>query len=357
MLPPEATATIDPADLAACRRQLRIGSRSFYFASRLLPRGVRDAATVLYAFCRLADDAIDEAGGCRERVAELHARLDAVYAGTPRPEPTDRALARVVAEWPVPRELLDALLEGLEWDACGHRCADFDGLSAYAARVAGSVGVMMALLLGARDPRTLARACDLGVAMQLTNIARDVGEDARAGRLYLPETWLREAGIDPDAWLAEPRWSEALAGVVERQLAVADALYRRARAGIAALPAGSRPGIEAARLIYAEIGAEVRRGGLDPVSRRAIVPGRRKLRLLGRAFGRVPMAAPDFAASPLPATRFLLAAAEGVPHPREPAVSELPWWDLHGRWVWTIELFLRLETRQRLDSRVREASK
>ena len=77
-------------------------------------------------------------------------------------------------------------------------------LDAYAARVAGSVGAMMTLVMGQRAPEIVARACDLGVAMQLTNIARDVGEDARAGRLYLPLQWLREAGIDPDAWLAKP---------------------------------------------------------------------------------------------------------------------------------------------------------
>ena len=99
---------------------------------------------------------------------------------------------------------------------------------------------MMALLMGARAPHLLARACDLGVAMQLTNIARDVGEDARAGRLYLPLAWLREAGIDPDAWLTRPAFTPALGDVVRRLLQQADVLYARAGAGIAAFrsPAG-----------------------------------------------------------------------------------------------------------------------
>ena len=97
----------------------------------------------------------------------------------------------------------DALFEGLQWDCEGRRYEDLEALHAYAARVAGAVGVMMALLMGVRDADALARACDLGVAMQLTNIARDVGEDARAGRLYLPLDWLREAGLDPAAFLAD----------------------------------------------------------------------------------------------------------------------------------------------------------
>ena len=103
-----------------------------------------------------------------------------------------------------------------------------EALHGYAARVAGTVGVMMTLLMGVRDAAALARACDLGVAMQLTNIARDVGEDARAGRLYLPLDWLDEAGVDRDRFLAAPAPSPALARVVARLLAEADRLYARA---------------------------------------------------------------------------------------------------------------------------------
>ena len=130
-------------------------------------------------------------------------------------------------------------------------------LYAYAARVAGTVGAMMAVLMGQRSADVVARACDLGVAMQLSNIARDVGEDARAGRIYLPLDWLWEAGIDPDAWLKEPVFTEALGSVVMRLLEAADVLYRRADDGIANLPADCRPGISAARHLYAGIGHQV----------------------------------------------------------------------------------------------------
>ena len=110
---------------------------------------------------------------------------------------------------------------------------------------------MMTLVMGGRSSKTVARACELGVAMQLTNIARDVGEDARRGRLYLPLQWLREAGLDPDEFLRHPQHSPALANVVKRLLRAADQLYVRSETGIGALPRDCRAAIMAARLIYA----------------------------------------------------------------------------------------------------------
>ena len=183
------------ADLAACRSTLRHGSRTFLAAARLLPPKVRDAACSLYAFCREADDEIDLGSDPAQAHSRLAARLACIYDGRPGPSPADRALARVVAQYGIPRELPQALLEGFAWDASGRQCETESDLFAYASRVAGSVGVMMALLMGCRAPAVLARAADLGIAMQLTNVARDVGEDARAGRLYLPRRWLRAAAL------------------------------------------------------------------------------------------------------------------------------------------------------------------
>ena len=116
---------------------------------------------------------------------------------------------------------------------------------------------MMALLMGVRDRDMLARACDLGVAMQLTNIARDVGEDARAGRLYLPTQWLEEQGLDPDDFLARPEFDERIASCVQRLLDTAEDLYARSGEGIERLPIGCRPAMYAARAIYREIGREL----------------------------------------------------------------------------------------------------
>ncbi|MFY9511464.1 MAG: phytoene/squalene synthase family protein, partial [Rubrivivax sp.] len=259
-------------DVAACRALLRHNSRTFHAASLLLPPRVRAPASVLYGFCRIADDIVDVHGGQAAAIDALRSRLDAAYAGTG----SERALAALVAVHEIPRLLPEMLLEGLAWDAEGRRYTTLDGLLAYAARVAGTVGAMMALLMGARSAAALARACDLGVAMQLSNIARDVGEDARNGRLYLPLAMLQGAGIDADAWLAQPRFSAALGSVVLQLLDAADTLYTRANAGIALLPFDCRPGIQAARLLYAEIGHEVARRGGDSVERRAVVPPARK---------------------------------------------------------------------------------
>jgi phytoene synthase len=270
-------------DVAACRATLKANSKTFHAASLLLPARVRAPASVLYGFCRLADDAVDVDGGKVGAVDRLHQRLDRVYAGRPEPVAEDRALAAVVAEFGIPREMPDFLLEGLAWDVQGRRYETLEELLAYAARVAGAVGAMMSLLMGVREPAALARACELGVAMQLSNIARDVGEDARMGRLYLPRRWMTEAGLDPDAWLRRPQFDARLASVVTRLLAEAETLYARAGAGVAELPLSCRPGINAARFMYAEIGRELLRRGADSVSQRTVVPGRRKALLLLRA--------------------------------------------------------------------------
>jgi 15-cis-phytoene synthase len=183
--------------------------------------------------------------------------------------------------------------------------------------------------------------------VQLTNIARDVGEDARAGRLYLPLTWLREAGIDPEAWLASPVFSPALAGVVARLLVAADELYRRAEAGFAELPFDCRPGVRAARLLYAEIGAELARQGLDSVARRTVVPRRQKMPLIARAFRGTAMRAPPGSLAPLPAAQFLIDAVVASPGPAlEPAAP--PWWDLDQQLGRMIELLQRVEERREI---------
>lgn len=319
------------ADLAVCRALLRGGSRSFHAASRLLPARVRDPATALFAFCRVADDAIDLAG---ERVASLQARLALLYDGHPADHPADRALAHVVAAHRIPRALPEALLEGFAWDVAGRRYATLADLHAYAARVAGSVGAMMAIIMGARDAGALARACDLGVAMQLSNIARDVGEDARAGRLYLPLDWLAEAGVDPAGFVSAPAFTPALGAVVHRVLVEADRLYAQADAGIARLPWDCRPGIKAARLLYAAIGHRVGWAGGDSVSARAVVPPLAKCALLPRAAFAAVMPAARSGAPPLPATAFLVEASRPLRPVRE--VSRI---------AWTIDLFMRLEER------------
>lgn len=342
--PSDASAP-ESFDLKACRTLMRGGSKTFFAASLLLPPRMRLAATALYAFCRVADDLIDEGQDKAAAIRELQQRLDAVYQARPRHEECDLALSLVVHQHEIPRSLLDALLEGFAWDAEHRRYETAAELQEYAARVASTVGAMMTLIMGVRNRSALARACDLGVAMQLTNIARDVGEDARAGRLYLPRLWLRQEGIDPDEWLRSPVHSEGLGRVVARLLAEADRLYERAEMGIALLPRDCQAAIRAASMVYAEIGREVERRGLNAVDTRAVVSSRRKLMLLGKALtwphrGRRGTGG-ALQEPPLPATAFLVDAAAVDDE------ADAHFWDREvipdGRVDWLIDLFERRE--------------
>ena len=331
-------------DLNDCRGQLRVGSRSFHAAAHLLPGSFCRPASALYAFCRIADDAVDGDPDPRRALQGLHARLDALYAGRPVACAADRALAKVVREHAIPKDLLEALLEGFAWDSRGRRYQNLGELQDYAARVAGTVGAMMALLMGVRESDTLARACDLGVAMQLTNIARDVGEDARAGRLYLPIDWLHEAGIDPQDFVANPVFSAALGGVVKRLLDEAEILYRRADSGIAVLPRRCAPAMYAARLLYAEIGCEVARRHYDSVSQRAVVSPWRKLRVLARlpALSLLPRSALGRPA--LAATEYLVHAAAFSAATQDARSARTGFW---GRAAWFVDVFEELDRRER----------
>ncbi len=343
MLVPSPDSSLAPEpyllhiDRRACRALLSTGSRTFMAASWLLPRERRDAATALYAFCREADDAVDEGPGDAAALAALRERLDAVYAGRPQSHPADRAFACVVHYYNLPQTLPGALIEGFRWDAEGRSYQTIEELYEYAVRVAGTVGVMMSLLMDVRSPAALARACDLGVGMQLTNIARDVGEDARRGRLYLPREWMIEAGIDPDAFLARPRFSPELGGVIQRLLRDADRHYERAMPGFHALPRRVRPGLCAARLLYAEIGRELERLGCDSVNHRAVVSGQRKLRVLSQVASTLAAAPQDDSAPALPQGQYLIDAVQQTPEAAGPPGR------LEGQVAWVLGLFERLE--------------
>jgi len=340
-MPAAPAASAAQQDLHACVQLMRGGSKTFFAASRLLPERMREASIALYAFCRVADDLVDEGQGGGDPLVQLHARLDAIYAGRPGLHVEDRALAAVVQLYQLPRPLLDALLEGFAWDRQDRTYESLAQVHDYAARVAGSVGAMMAWLMGVRDAATLARACEPGLAMQLTNIARDVGTDARMGRIYLPRQWMREVGMSPELWLQSPECTPALQSVVERLLKEADRLYVQASAGIAQLPPDCRPAIAAARLVYAEIGQQLRREGLDPVTRRAVVPLWRKSQLLLRArLGFVGRRAAQV--QPVAGIAYLVAHcmdAQPVQARRRVAVApRRPWGERAG---WMIELFER----------------
>lgn len=270
-------------DRRLCHDSIRAGSKSFHAASRLLPRDVRLGARALYAFCRSSDDLVDDAGNDGRASGRLKKRLELIYDGRPIDLVCDRAFAAVIQTYHIPIEVPLALIEGFEWDEAGRDYHTLDDLKAYAARVASTVGVMMTMAMGCRDRAVLARAADLGLAMQLTNIARDVGEDARRGRVYLPLNWLAEQGVDPQSLLDAPAFTPELGDVVERLLREADALYDRALTGVAGLPLDCRPAIRSAAFVYREIGREIRKAGYNSIDTRAHTGRRRKGELIAVA--------------------------------------------------------------------------
>lgn len=270
---------------------LRRRSRTFSWGARLLPADARADATRVYAFCRIADDAADEApdpDAAAQSVDALARDLDRAHPEHPFVADWRRvALARGI-DVEVARELL----RGVGSDAGTVRIADEAELVRYSYRVAGTVGLMMCGVLGAR-PGARAFAVDLGIAMQITNICRDVAEDARLGRVYLPGTWLRDEGLAAGDVLGGDPPRPALARVLKRALARADDYYRSGMAGIHLLPPTARWGILTAARAYRAIGAALARQGCDPFAGRARVSGPRK-------FGHAALAAVAAVALSLP---------------------------------------------------------
>ncbi|MFD1911992.1 phytoene/squalene synthase family protein [Halodurantibacterium flavum] len=283
------------------RAQMAAGSSSFAMAARVMPRAARRDAMLLYGWCRHCDDMIDGqdmGGALREppqaeqllRLARLEDQTAAALAGADGLDPPFAALARVAARHDFPDAWPRDLLEGFRWDVERRPFVSIEDTLRYSYHVAGVVGVMMARIMGVRDPVVLDRACDLGLAFQLTNIARDVQEDARAGRAYLPADWLAEAGVRLDPEAPDP----AVFPLVLRLLDMAEPYYASARVGIRALPPGCAWGIASAARIYRQIGVRLRQAGPAALSGRVSTGTGEKLRLVVSGLG-------DAAASRLPA--------------------------------------------------------
>jgi len=262
------------------------GSKSFAMAAKLLPRDVRHDAMLLYAWCRHCDDVIDDQilgfakttaseESPEERLGQLRDKTGRALAGD-ADEPVFIALARVTRKHGIPERHPMELLRGFEMDVTGRVYRTLNDTLDYCYHVAGVVGVMMAMIMGVRERPTLNRASDLGIAFQLTNISRDVVEDAKIGRTYLPREWLEEAQI-PDADLSGSANRKAVSHVTCRLLREADVYYRSALFGMQRLPLGAAVGIGAARRVYRDIGRLVASRGESAWDSRAIVGRSRKV--------------------------------------------------------------------------------
>jgi len=282
------------AIVATAGESIARGSQSFAMASRLFDRKTRERAWLLYAWCRRCDDLADgqDHGGAMgvvddatERLALISERTERALAGKVIGDPAFDALRIVAAECRIPPALPRDLVQGFAMDAADWRPRSEDDLLTYCYHVAGAVGVMMAIVMGVDpdDRDTLDRACDLGLAFQLANIARDIAEDAAAGRCYLPLDWLTEFDIPPGEHM-KPPYRARLAVMAKRLADSAEAYEASARIGAGKLPFRARWAVLAAAGIYGDIARTVRARSEQAWDHRVVVGKATKLGWVARAF-------------------------------------------------------------------------
>jgi 15-cis-phytoene synthase len=221
-----------------CQQKAAHSGSSFYYSFLFLPPERRRAIVALYAFCREVDDVVDEVSDvdvARAKLAWWRREVAAAYDGAPQ-HPVTQALQPVVARFGLPQAHLQTIIDGMAMDLDQVRYLDFADLERYCHKVAGVVGLLSAEIFGRTDERTLDYARDLGIAFQLTNIVRDVGEDARRGRIYLPQDEMARFGVAP-ATLLRAQGGEAFRALMAFQVERARAWYDRA---LAALPRADR---------------------------------------------------------------------------------------------------------------------
>ncbi|CAM8626807.1 15-cis-phytoene synthase [Sphingobium sp. AntQ-1] len=282
-----------PALVAHARDSIARGSKSFALASKLFDRKTRERAWLLYAWCRKCDDIADgqDHGGVMTSVSNAQARLsmmrvltDKALRGEPTGDPAFDGFGVVMRECAIPERYAHDLIEGFALDARDWRPRSEADMLLYCYHVAGAVGCMMAVLMGVdpNDRATLDRACDLGLAFQLANIARDISEDEAADRCYLPQLWLAEMDIPPGEHMKP--WVRPRLAILSRRLATMAAAYEdSARHGTGALPPRAAWAVLAAAGIYGDIAREVARRGEQAWDHRVVTPKREKLGWVARA--------------------------------------------------------------------------
>lgn len=268
-----------------CQQRAAQSGSSFYYSFLFLPPARRKAITALYAFCREVDDVVDEctdAAVARTKLAWWRTEVAAIYGGNPQ-HPVARALAPVITAFRLPQEQLQEIIDGMEMDLTQHRYAEFAALSLYCHRVAGVVGLLSAEIFGYSDPATLKYAENLGLAFQLTNIIRDVGEDARRGRIYLPLDELARFDVTP-ADVLHARESVGFRQLMDFEIERALGYYREAfRQLPAADRKAQRPGLVMAA-IYQTLLAEIRADGCNVLTRHTSLTPLRKLWIAWRTW-------------------------------------------------------------------------
>ena len=292
--PLDPPAPLDRAALVEhARASIARGSKSFAAASRLFDRITRERVWLLYAWCRACDDLADaqdfggrlgEQEAADTRLAIIKDRTALAFAARPTGDPAFDGFGVVAHECGLTRAMADDVIAGFALDAADWRPRSERDLMQYSYHVAGAVGVMMAVVMGVspHDADTLDRACDLGLAFQLANIARDIEEDDAAGRCYLPLEWLVEADIPPGEQL-KPHYRKQLTAIVARLVQIAHAHECSARIGAGRLKPRQRWAVLAAAGIYGEIATQVERRGAHAWDHRTVVSDLQKAGWIARA--------------------------------------------------------------------------
>ena len=261
-----------------CRQKAAASGSSFYYSFLFLPPDRRRAITALYAFCREVDDVVDECTDpqlAHAKLAWWRTEIAGLYAGNPQ-HPVTNALRPFTGQFQITAERLDEIIAGMEMDLTQTRYLDFGGLERYCYHVAGAVGLLAAGIFGYTDPRTLEYAKSLGTAFQLTNIIRDVGEDARKNRIYLPMDELKKFDV-PASDILAARYSENFRELMAFQARRAESFYEKA---MQSLPAADRPRQRAGLImaaIYRATLAEIEREGYRVLTQRTSLTPLRKL--------------------------------------------------------------------------------
>lgn len=317
--------------VAAARDSIRKGSKSFAAASALFDQQTRERVWLLYAWCRRCDDLIDDQdhggtlgsqAGAAQRLMAVRERTALAFAGRETGDPAFDALGVVARETGLTLAMAGAVIDGFALDAADWQPRREIDLMRYCWHVAGAVGVMMAVVMGVApdDEDTLDRACDLGLAFQLANIARDLAEDDAAERCYVPVEWLVEADIPPGEQM-KPIHRKAMAGIARKMCQMAQAHECSARIGASRLKPRQRWAILAAAGIYGEIARKVEQRGSSAWDSRTVVSNGRKLQWIGRAAWRALRPLPRGCHLGAQARRFTRrdliahAAREGIPVP------------------------------------------
>jgi 15-cis-phytoene synthase len=270
------------AALDECRGMITKGSKSFSLAARLFDSETRDAAFFLYGWCRYCDDQVDQAGmeesreQLEQRLRTLAEATRSAFSGAAQEQAVFIAMQYIVRRYSIPAHYALELIEGMAMDARATRYHMFNDLLLYCYRVAGTVGLMMSHVMGLRDEQALKHAADLGMAMQLTNIARDITEDAEMGRIYLPIQWIEEAGMVPEEISAQKN-RQKLALITRRLLREAERYYVSGDAGLWHLSFRSACAVAAARHVYAAIGSLLLLKGSSAWDQRTYVTGPQKM--------------------------------------------------------------------------------